>query len=495
MKPTLERTAARPRPTSLSKPTHPWLKTLRVGYAPGDTSSILDAAADGLLEQFAELGHEVLRVPEGHLDILFTTARYGEPVPWRQAVFFTARREYDLANQPEMFTLVDMTTEQYQEAISHFEQVLVKEPPDPMDFEFAGLAPRSYSVLVEQGRRGGPILALERLVQAQSKSIKAALVVGDQRPRWAHYFDLVGANPRIELDDSSGYEDLALRIVTVMSTEEVTQHETVGEPISHSDWIQSPARKGMLEGGPALGLRSFFTAMVRVSDLVQVPAVADAVANQYSEGCFATWDPDLGVLVSTVTGSARPVDKDDLEDKDLAVIVGVRPDGLGALVRHVEGKRNDPPSSEAVELMDMDSLLPKVALPVSSVQVPVVRSKLHGHRGVRGYDPSLVEYSPLEPPYYYYPVSCATSAQAEGIKGAFARSEALKDPKDPRQLAFTILPGHGVIIAEKWVPDKAPFQLMWEAMDSGTLQVDNYVPQGYYGYEADRQGFMLLVEE
>lgn len=495
MKPTLERTATRTSPTSLGQPTHSWLKTLRIGYAPGERSPVLDAAAGGLFEQFAELGHNVLGAPKGHTDILFTTARYGEPVPWRQAVFFTARREYDLENQPEMFTLIDMTTEQYAEAIKHFDEVLVKEPPDPADFEFAGLAPQSHSVLVEQGRRGGPILALERLVQAQAKSIKAVLVVGDQRPQWAHYFDLVGAHPKVELNGSSGYEELALRIVTVMSTEEVTQHEVVGEPIAHSEWTQSAARKGMLAGGPQLGHRSFFTEMVRIADLVQVPAVADGVANQYSEGCFATWDPELGVLVSTVTGSARPVDKDDLKDEDLAVIVGVRPDGLGALVRHVEGKRNDPPSSEAVELMDMDSLLPEVDLPDSSMQIPVVRSKLHGHRGVRGYDPGLVEYSPLDLPYYYYPVSCATSAQAEGIKGAFARSQALQNPQDPRQLAFTVLPGHGVIIAEKWVPDKAPFQLMWEAMDSGALQVDNRVPQGYYGYEADRDGFMLLVEE
>ena len=35
--------------------------------------------------------------------------------------------------------------------------------------------------------------------------------------------------------------------------------------------------------------------------------------------------------------------------------VGHRADGRGARVRHVEGKRNDPPSSEAVEMMDADT--------------------------------------------------------------------------------------------------------------------------------------------
>ena len=248
----------------------------------------------------------------------------------------------------------------------------------------------------------------------------------------------------------------------------------------------------MLEAGPALGRRNFFTEMVRISDLVQVPAVSQGVANQYSEGCFATWDTGLGALISTVTGSARPVEKDDLKDQDLAVIVGVRDDGRGALVRHVEDKQNDPPSSEAVELMDMDSLLPRVEL--DGIQVPVVRSKLHGHRGIGSYDPDLVEYAPLDPPYYHYPVSCATKAQAEGIKGAFSRAESLLNPDDPRQLAFTVLPGHGVIIAEKWVHGNVPFQLMWEAMDSGALQVDNHVPQGVYRYGANSKGVMVLDE-
>ncbi|HEY4717575.1 MAG TPA: hypothetical protein VIH14_01055, partial [Anaerolineales bacterium] len=213
----------------------------------------------------------------------------------------------------------------------------------------------------------------------------------------------------------------------------------------------------------------------------------EGVARQYSEGCFATWDPRVQALIATVTGSARPVHKGRLTDDDLAVIVGVRADGAGAQVRHVEGKRNDPPSSEAVEMMDMDQLLPKT--PHETVagvksEVPVVRSKLHGHRGVKAFNPKLVEYVPLDPPYYHYLVSCATEAQARGIKSAFARSKSLRNPADPRLIAFTVLPGHGVVMAEKWQKDKVPFQLIWEAMDSGDLQIDPHVPQGPMSYEA-----------
>ncbi len=477
---------------------HPWLKRLKVAFVPGPTSAVLEEVIEGLLEQFQALGHEVQPEPRDETDLLLTTARYGEAIPWRKALFFTARKRYELEHSPTILTLVHLTQAEYQAALDHFRRALQKDPIDPSDFQFPGLAPQAYRVLVEQGRRGGPLLALERQLQAQAKSIRLLVVVGDERPQWAHHFDLVGAHPTIEANhDSAFYQDLVLRTVTVESTQEITDHEVVGEPVPAEIWRELPAPRAMIEAGPQLGRRSFFTEMVRIADLVQVPAVAEGVASQYSEGCFATWEPALGALIATVTGSARPVDKDQIGEDDLAVIVGVRPGGGGAQVRQVDGKRNDPPSSEAVELMDMDRALPTVALEPSweiADRVPVVRSKLHGHRGVASYDPSQVEYVPLDPAYYHYPVSCATEAQAQGIKAAFARAESLRNPQDPRQLAFAVLPGHGVVIVEKWVKGKAPFQAMWEAMDQGALVVENRVPQGPLRYMPAPDGRMVLHE-
>jgi hypothetical protein len=188
------------------------------------------------------------------------------------------------------------------------------------------------------------------------------------------------------------------------------------------------------------------------------------------------------------------VDKDNITEDELAVIVGVRPDGKGALVHHVEGKRNDPPSSEAVEMMAMDQPLPMLPLRLdsqgaaTSFQVPVARSKLHGHRGVAAYHPGYVEFARLDQPYYHYPVSCATEAQAHGIRQAFGRAEALLNPADPRQVVFTVLPGHGVVLVEKWQAGKAPFQLIWEYMDAGYLQIEARVPQGWLTYELEADG-------
>ena len=328
-------------------------------------------------------------------------------------------------------------------------------------------------------------------------SIRIVLVIGEDEPLYAYVFDLVGAHPRIDASNPDiFYEDLMLRLLTAVSTHEITDHELVGEPIPQSVWSALATPGAMRTAGLELGRRQFFTEMVRVGSLVNVPTLDGAIASQYSEGCFATWDETLGALIATVTGSARPVEKDRLTDDELAVIAGIRPDGSGARVRHVEGKRNDPPSSEAVELVQMDQALPRVVLGSgcgSHAEVPVTRSKLHGHRGVRSFDPRQVEHVPLDPPFYHYPVSCSTEAQAQAIQGAFSRSQALRHPEDPRSVVFTVLPGHGMVVVEKWVSGKAPFQVIWEAMDSGALEIDAYVPQGPLSYVL--QGERMVLQE
>ena len=484
---------------TMAKPRHSWLRRVRVAFVPGPITPLLGRVAEGLLRHFRRRGDEVQDEPDDDTDILLTTARFGEPLGWRDALLFSARRRFKLSRSPTLFTLVHIAPAKFRSLLRHFRAALAKEPPDPADYAFPGLAPQAHRVLIEQGQRGGPILALERLVQAQAKSIRILLVVGDDQPLAAYHFDLVGAYPRSDATDLEAfYEDIVLRTVTTVSTWEVTEHQATGDEIPQALWQQLDTPAAMRTAAQRLGERKFFTEMVRIADLVQVPAVADSVASQYSEGCFATWDPALGALIATITGSARPIDKDKITDEDLAVIVGVRPDSRGALVRHVQGKRNNPPSSESMEMMAMDSALPKVTLgPEWGVagQVPVARSKLHGHRGIGGYDPRWVEYAPLGPPYFHYLVSCATEAQAEAIKEAFSRSEALRNPGDPRQVAFTVLPGHGTVIVEKWVPGAAPFQTIWEYMDAGYLQVVNAIPQGPLRFVPDPDGRMVLEAE
>jgi hypothetical protein len=452
----------------------------------------LEQVVPGLLDAFRALGHTVQAQPDQHTDLLLAAAPFAQPLNWRDAVMFTGRRRFGLAHTPTTITLIHARPAEFRELLGHFEVALKKEPKDPADFAFGGLASTGHQTLIQQGLRGGPILSLERLLQVQSKSIRILLLIGDAEPQTAYLFDLVGAHPRIDGGNREAfYKDIALRMVTGLSTAEVTQHQVVGKPVPHAQWRQLSTPSAMRTAARELGQRGFFTQLVRVADIVEVPAVGASVAEQYSEGCFATWEPELEALIATITGSARPVDKDNITEDELAVIVGVRPDGKGAEIRHVEEKRNDPPSSEAVEMIAMDGPLPKVRLTLAGenvFQVPVARSKLHGHRGIAAFHPDYVELAPLDPPYYHYPVSCATEAQANGIRQAFARAEALLNPADPRQVVFTVLPGHGAVIVEKWQANKAPFQLLWEYMDAGHLQIEAPVPQGWYTYDLEADG-------
>lgn len=469
---------------------HPWLRKTHVAVVPGPPSALVDAALQGLTHAFSDLGHEVQPTVDGRTDVLLTNAVFGEPVPWRQAMLFSARRRFGLKHSPTIFTLIPATPSQLADQLSMLERALGRTPLDLADFAFPGLAADAHRVLIEQGLRGGPMMALIRLLQSQSMSIRIILLVGQGQPDTAYFLDLVGAFPRSQrIDDRVFYEDMALRMVTAVSTREVTDHQSAGAPIPSSIWRGLSAPAAMINAGQQLGERRFFTDMVRVADLVQVPALAEVVANQYSEGCFATWDADLSALIATVTGSARPVDKGNIREDDLAVILDVRMDQQGAVVSHVEGKRNDPPSSEAVEMRGMDASLPWIELKMPSGRprrVPVVRSKLHGHRGIAGFNPARVEYVPMDAAYQHYLVSCGTEAQAHGIVQAFSRAEALRHPADPRQIVFSILPGHGVVLAEKWEAGKAPFQAIWEAMDAGDLLVANAIPQGPLEYVPDR---------
>src|SRR5512134_1287432 len=119
----------------------------------------------------------------------------------------------------------------------------------------------------------------------------------------------------------------------------------------------------MIQASREFGRRDFFTEMIRISDVAEVPGFSEAISSQYSEGCFATWEVQLNALLTTITGSARPVRKENITDQDLAVIAGIKPEHDGALIRKIEGHLNHPPSSEAVEMIGMDMHLPKISLP------------------------------------------------------------------------------------------------------------------------------------
>lgn len=471
--------------TDLPAP-HAFLRKVHLAFVPGPSTPLLDRVVEGLRLAFTQLGHHWSTTPDAQTDAFLCTARLHEPVSWRHSPLFVGRKLWNLQHKPATYGLVHATTQQFRDLHAHFVAALAKPVHEPKDFALPGLAEKAWEVLRDQGSRGGPMMCVARLLQSQSKSLRVLLVVGDEEPVEAYLFDLAGAFPRVVGGDFARFcGEAALRIATQLSTREVTMHQVRGEPIARADWNRAQGPKAMLAVSRELGRREFFTRMVRVADLVEVPALTDALAQQYSEGCFATFDPVLQAQIVTVTGSSQPVQKMSIVEDDLAVIGQVLDGGHGVAVRAVEGLRNDPPSSEAVEFEAIDAVLPREVPPAAfgiTTPMPVVRSKLHGHRGVRGYDPRTVEFVPLSPAYYDYLVSCSTEAQAVGIAEAYRRSRALRDPNDPRTIVFTVLPGHGMLMVEKWLPGKQPFEELLAAMDEGRIDICHGVPQGWMRY-------------
>lgn len=470
---------------ALDIPTHSWLKQLSIAYVPGPSTDLSDQVASELIAHFQQQGHSTPTLPSPETDVILTTARLGEPLGWREAPMFTARRRFGLKHVPTVFTVVHATPGQFSEWMAKVQAVL-KEGPEAAP-PFDGIPESASHTLHQQGRRGGAILYLLRIIQIQTKCIRVLLVIGGEIPQSAFLFDLVGAHPRIKFEASQTfYRDIATRILTAASTREITNHQTVEPPIARSEWEGLPTIEEMTRASRELGKRDFFTEMIKVSQLAEIPGFNEAISSQYSEGCFATWEPRLDGLLTTITGSARPVRKENITGNDLAVIAGIKPERDGALVRSVEGHPNHPPSSEAVEMIGMDLSLPRITLK-GGAQAPVIRSKLHGHRGIRSFDWTRAEYVPLPESYQYFPVSCSTDAQYRAVQEAFAGSYALQNPQDPRQLVFTVLPGHGVVIVEKWVEGKSAFQLIWEAMDNKVIEITNHIPQGPFAFETEGQ--------
>ena len=146
--------------STTARSTHPWLRKIHVAFVPGPMTPLLDEVMDGLERLFRRLGHQVQPAPDDDTDIILTTARFGEPLGWRDALLFTAHRRFNLSHTPTLYTLVQVSLTKFQQLLDHFQTILAKEPPDPADYDFPGLASQAYRILFEQGRRGGPILAL-----------------------------------------------------------------------------------------------------------------------------------------------------------------------------------------------------------------------------------------------------------------------------------------------------------------------------------------------
>jgi hypothetical protein len=244
----------------------------------------------------------------------------------------------------------------------------------------------------------------------------------------------------------------------------------------------------------------FFTTPFYIEKILGYRGISDAISAQFSEGCYAIYEPDIPGMITTATGSARLVDKRAITRRDQAVVVGLKAGREGAIVRPVEGNDTVVPSVEAVELMGLCLAVPthfRRNRQGERISVPNVRAILHGHLGVESFDPQHVEAVMLDPLFYTQLVSCGTGALANGTAAAFASSEALRTLDDPRRVVFLEQPGHGILVAEKWLPGDQPgrpFDLIHHALLAGHLRLSYEIAQGPVRWEAGVSDSGQLVQ-
>ena len=270
---------------------------------------------------------------------------------------------------------------------------------------------------------------------------------------------------------------------------EVNHHSFVDEPVSAELWESLASPDAMVRAGSMFTQFGFFTSPLYVEKLLGYRGVSEAISAQFSEGCYAVYEPDIPGLLTTASGSSRLVDKRSITRSDQAIVVGTRVDHDGALVRPVAGMERVIPSVEAVEMMGLCEGGPKHQHLNSDgvpITIPNVRAILHGHLGVGAFDPGLVEAVMLEPLFYSQLVSCGTGALADGTAAAFARSQSLQDLNDPRRVIFLEQPGHGVMVVEKWPGQddgSSPFDTIHDYLSSGALQMTLDIAQGFVRWQ------------
>ena len=391
---------------------------------------------------------------------------------------------YGLGHRPHLLTVVSITESEYCRQMAHFETLAARPEEDPVEQEYAGLGPRAVEVLMQQARRGGPEVALGRLMQGQNKSIRVLALISDDatgRPLRAIHFDLAGAHPTSDaLDLETFAEDAGRRILTAMCAEDAKEQEILPEPLSLALWKTLSSPQAMNAAGRAFTRFGFFTDPIAIEKILGFRGgIGEAIAAQYSEGCYAVFEPQVGGLITTATGSSKFVDKRFISRDDQAIVAGIKPARDGALVRQIEGRPTVLPSVEAVEMMSICEAVAYAdpATVGEATRSSSARAILHGHLGVSAYDPRFVEAVTLEEPFYQYLVSCGTGALAEGTSRAFARSNTLRDPADPRRVVFLEQPGHGVVIVEKR-DENQPFSSIRDSLDNGLLRMSMRVPQG-----------------
>ncbi len=461
---------------------HDWVDPITICFVENNLNPRLERVMHNLKRWFETNGHTVQTQPDENTQLFITTMRGDEVIDRPDALLLNGKRRFQLGHRPQVLTFVDLTTEQFEERQRYIDALGELSYEEAHTVEIPGLG-RNGSEVIHQQRRRHDLVGMARLLQGQAISIRIMGLVGDgDWPDYGLHVDLAGAYATIPCNGAKDFiHNIGGRIVTFLNTVDVKDHIYLDALLPAVDWETSETPNDLVRAGKTFTDYGFFTDPVDVVKLLGFRGLGDAIAAQYSEGCYATFDAAIDGLVTTATGSAKFVDKRAITRSDTTLIAGVKSDRMGALVRGIEGRPQIAPSVEAVELYGICEMSGTETDPLGG-QRPRIRSLLHGHIGVASFDPSRVERVVLDQSYYAYPVSCGTNILAEATGKAFASATSLQSGNDQRKVIFIEQPCHGIVVVERWVQGMRPFEAIEQALQKGWLVMQSHVPQSLSEY-------------
>jgi hypothetical protein len=216
---------------SVNRHVHNWLRKTTIAFHPGPSTPLLENVASGLLEEFRLMGHTVQDAPSGKVDVILTTASLNRPVPWREALMFRSRRLFCLDTNPTVFTLIHARREELEQLLYHLGKAAAKPQADP-------------AVTTSRGWRRGPMRPYTNRGGEKGHSSPGPLAAGaiDEHPYhpagWGKMSptrltpSIWWGHPQtICTNLKAFYSELVLRILTAVSTHEITEHRLVDDPI------------------------------------------------------------------------------------------------------------------------------------------------------------------------------------------------------------------------------------------------------------------------
>ena len=75
---------------------HSWWRQINLAYVPTQSTPLLEVFAENLLAKFRKSGHNIHDQPDHDTEVVLTTAKFNEPIRWRDAMIFNARRRFNL---------------------------------------------------------------------------------------------------------------------------------------------------------------------------------------------------------------------------------------------------------------------------------------------------------------------------------------------------------------------------------------------------------------